>query len=368
MEDLPAILDFIDRTYGDGAPYKDSQRLIWQFFNAPFRHDTKADPTIWIATSTNNRVVGTIGTQDSLAWLKGRSIPASWIVDVMVDPSYRGCGLGHRIHASVVKERPTLVTLTMAQATRRIAERAGALTLDTTYQFACPARLSGRTVAKYLRAKSRHRRRLAPFLKAFAGSGIGPSTIAAGGRILAAIAGSSRSTKPHARFTVEEIDCFPSSYDEFWTRVRALFPAIFDRSSTTLNWRFCTCPQLSYRRFLLRRDGKICGYVVTRVGEATELPIGVIADLLAAPGDSEALDALLAVARGNLIPHCEYLEAAASTPAFVSALKRAGFIQVRTMRPTIVCTSPELREELSKELNSWHFTKGDHDWDQVHPV
>jgi len=192
--------------------------------------------------------------------------------------------------------------------------------------------------------------------------------VAAGGRVLAAITGFSRPAKPQDGFTVEEIATFPISYDEYWTSVRDLFPAIFDRSAGALNWRFGTCPGLSYRRFLLWRDGKICGYVVTRIGEPAELPVGVIADLLAAPDNPEALDALLDVARCELLPHCEYLEAAASTAAFVEALKRVGFIRVRTMRPTIVCSDPELRMLLSKELENWHFTKGDHDWDQVHPV
>lgn len=115
--------------------------------------------------------------------------------------------------------------------------------------------------------------------------------------------------------------------------------------------------------------GKVIrGYLVTRIGNPVELPLGVIADFFAPPDDMAALDALLALAHDVLAPDCEYLEAATSTLAYRAALARAGFIATRTMRPTVVCTDPALKTRVETSLAGWHFTKAGHDWDQVHPV
>ncbi len=80
------------------------------------------------------------------------------------------------------------------------------------------------------------------------------------------------------------------------------------------------------------------------------------------------MDALVAHAAGVLAPHCEYLEAAASSGAYRDALIRAGFFATRTMRPTIVASDEALAATLRDHVDDWHFTKADHDWDQVHPV
>jgi hypothetical protein len=91
-------------------------------------------------------------------------------------------------------------------------------------------------------------------------------------------------------------------------------------------------------------------------------------DVFAQPDDTEALDGLLAHGVTVLTPNSDFIEAAASHPAWQKALLRAGFLQTRTMRPTVVCRDPVLRDELAGLLNAWHFTKADHDWDQVHPI
>ncbi|MEM9320441.1 MAG: GNAT family N-acetyltransferase [Pseudomonadota bacterium] len=365
--DFPQIFDFIARTYGSGAAFKDAARLEWQFVRPAFRADQTVAPTLWLAEA-GGRVVGTIGVQDSRLKLGSETIPAGWIVDVMVDPAWRGQGLGHKIHDAVMGERMTLVTLTMAPATRRIAEKAGALTLGPTWQFVKPAKLRGPTVSRYLTIKKATRPKLARWIALFIRSRIGPAAVAAAGRLAARIASIRHKRAALTGFDIEEVDWFPDSLDAFWASLKADFPAIFDRSAEALNWRFCQCPGLAYRRFVLRGDGIVRGWLVVRVGVKEELPVGAVVDLLAAPDDQPALDALIALAQETLLPHCEFLEAAASTPAFVAAFKRAGFLQGRVMHPTVVCTSATIRARLEAAKDDWHFTKGDHDWDQVHPA
>ena len=360
-----AIQAFIAETYGPTAPYKDTARWRWQYVDNPFRVKGDVGPTVWIATS-GGRVIGQIAVQDGAAWVDGARIDAGWIVDVMVHPTFRGRGLGHRIHDRILEDRSALVTLTMAAATRRIAERAGCMSLGPTWQFICPKRLSGRTVRRFLRHKAERKPKLLRPIGLFNATRVGPALLAGTGRAIAAFAGRSSSTS--TGYDIEEVARFPEEVDDLWRRAKGAFPAVFERSVGFLNWRFCDCPGLTYRRFLLRRNGVIRGYLVTRVGEPTELPLGVVADMLAEPDDPMALDSLLTLAQEVLGPNSDYLEAAASNPAYCAALRRAGFLAVRTMRPTIVCTDPALRVRLAARVDNWHFTIADHDWDQVHPV
>ncbi|SMY09298.1 GNAT family N-acetyltransferase [Flavimaricola marinus] len=367
-EDLPALLDFVGQTYGLGAPFKDAARHAWQFEDNPFRPASETAPTIWLAFD-GRRVVGEIAVQDGMLWHEAGPVPAGWIVDVMVHPDYRGQGLSHRIHEAIMVERPVLVTLTMAPATRRVAERAGCLTLGPTRQFILPYRLSTRTVMRFLAYKAgagSASRRAA--IRLFNASRIAPMILAGASRLFGAWRRWRAPKLLPARLSIAEVDHFPNSLDALWAANRGLFPAVFERSVRFLNWRFTQAPGLDYRCFLLRRDGSLVGYVVTRVGVKDELPLGVIVDVFADPRDHEALDALVAHACRVLRPSVEYIEAAASTPAWREALSRAGFIATKTMYPTVVCTDAELRDRLAQNPDGWHFTKADHDWDQVHPV
>ena len=183
VEDMPALLRFVGETYGAGAPYKDRTRHRWQFEESPFKADVSADPTIWLAED-RGRVIGVIGVQDGRLWVGGRAVPAGWIVDVMVHPEARGQGLSHLIHDRIMAERKVLVTLTMAEATRRVAERAGCLTLGPVRQFVLPHKLSARSVTRFLRYKSEFgsagRRRI---LGALIATRVGPWSVAALGRL-----------------------------------------------------------------------------------------------------------------------------------------------------------------------------------------
>ncbi|MEB8388444.1 GNAT family N-acetyltransferase [Rhodobacteraceae bacterium KMM 6894] len=366
--DMRALLKFVAQTYGKGAPFKNLARHLWQFENTPYRPAGETEPTIWLALD-GARVVGEIAVQDGAMRIQGKLVPAGWVVDVMVHPDYRGMGLSHRIHDAVLQDRQVLFTLTMAPATRRVAERADCLTLGPTRQFILPHRLSAKTVTRFLDYKANMSNpRRARMLNLFTATRVGPLLVAGGARLAANLRRLRVPAPSGEVLKIIEVDRFPTSIDDLWTDHRDDFPGIFERSARFLNWRFVEAPGLTYRRFLLERGGAPKGYLVTRLGVAEELPLGVIADVFAGPEDAAGLDALLAQAFDVLSPDVEYIEAAASTPAWQAALRRAGFIATRTMRPTVVCTNTNLRANLAQIEGDWHFTKADHDWDQVHTV
>src|SRR5581483_4994360 len=129
--DWPAIEQFLKVAYAELAPYKGYSRWSWQFLNNPYRDLDDNDVPVWIAETDDHRIVGQIAVQLGRLKVDDKHFSAGWIVDVMVLESHRGLQIGHRLYEAVARDCEILVTLTMALATRRMAERLGAVNLTT---------------------------------------------------------------------------------------------------------------------------------------------------------------------------------------------------------------------------------------------
>jgi len=367
LSDWPALASFLAEAYGDLALYKGEERWTWQFVSNPSGDRANGSfVPVWIALD-GDRVVGQIAVQEASLKVEDHLYNAGWIVDVMILPGYRGQGLGHRLHAAVVDSTPLSVTLTMAPATRRLAEKAGCITLGPVRQFTRWTRLDPDAVYRYMMVRTSTR----PLLRTWAGLAcrIGlfhrfvPPVINPLLRL--------RNTLQRSRLRVGpteivEVDRFDENIDSLWQRVRRDYPVIFPRERRYLNWRFVDCPQLKYRRFVACRNGQTVGYVVLRRCEPVELPLGVIVDLFAARHDLGTVEDLLRHTVRFFGDEVAALDCATSIPEFETTLRRFGFFATRIARPTCVCADEDLRARLQDLNGDWFFSKGDHDWDQIH--
>jgi GNAT superfamily N-acetyltransferase len=366
VSDRPAIADFLVEAYGAKAPYKGERRWTWQFSANPFSNASDGLATVWIALD-GGRVVGQIGVQAGALQVEDRSEDAGWIVDVMILAGYRGRGLGHRLHEGAAQAVDALVTLTMAPATRRIAERADCITLGRVRQLSRWVRLDHDTVRRYLLLRTTNH----PRFHALARFACGALLLH---RVLPAIVNPllrlrDSVTRSHSRpgpTQVREVDAFGEDFDRLWERTRRDFPVIFSRDSRFLNWRFVDCPGLTYRRFTAHRGGDTVGYVVLRSAEPVELRQGMIVDLYAARHDAATIEDLVRHSVSFFGRDVATIECATSIPEFEAVFRRHGFFPTRTERPTCVCRDPALRSRLEQLKDSWFFSKGDHDWDQIH--
>ncbi|BDC53146.1 hypothetical protein F183_A54610 (plasmid) [Bryobacterales bacterium F-183] len=360
--DWPQIYRFIESNYGSQARYKDWPRHQWQFLDNPHRSEAQGFP-IWIAVTGTDRVVGAIAVQPATLWLGGDLFPAGWIVDVMIDPEYRGRGLGHKLHSALQPTNPILVTLTMALATRKMAEKAGAITLGEGFQYTRLGNPTPKQIQLYLKERARRKawaanlvetgRRLGapyvltPFAKAI-GSRIGP--------------------KADLEIDIQPVDRFGRVADELWEAVKTDYPAIFVRDSKHMDWRFGTPPDLSYERFVARRKGKAVGMLVLRRSVESELPIGFISDIFAGKDDEPVWRSLMNYAVTSLRKDRAFIEGAASMGILRKQFQAFGFLPTHKVRATVVAADARVRETVERCKNEWFFTKGDHDWDQVHPI
>ena len=80
--DRGKIAKFIDDAYRPHARHKGVARWTWQFLRNPFRQQPDGMAPVWIAVE-GDRVVGQIAVQEALLQVRGRMLPAGWIVDVV---------------------------------------------------------------------------------------------------------------------------------------------------------------------------------------------------------------------------------------------------------------------------------------------
>ncbi len=163
-----------------------------------------------------------------------------------------------------------------------------------------------------------------------------------------------------------EVERFGAEIDHLWQRIQSDYTFAVPRNSEFLNWRFCDCPQMSYRRFVAQRDGRTVGYVVLRRTESVELPHGIIVDVVF---ERPAIGILSEIFNfsidwfGDTVGSIEF---GTSIPEVAALVRDLGFFRTRTLHPTIVCADPDLRRLFSDPKNTWLLSKVDHDWDQIH--
>ena len=364
--DRPAIARFIEDAYGARAQYKATPRWTWQFIDNPFgrrQGDELPSGLRWMAIASSVRSL----FRTALLQVEGKTFEAGWAVDIMILPSHRGAGIGHRLHEAVAGDVDILMALTMAQASRRMAEREGCVTLAEVHQLTRWVRLDAASVRRYLLLRTANHRwaHVAARLSCnvFQFHRLFPRLANPLLRLRDLVRRSPRG--PEAT-SIVEVDRFGPEIDELWERTRGDYPVIFPRDARFLNWRFVDCPEPRYRCFVAERGGRVVGYVVLRRAEPVELPQGIIVDLYASRRDVQTIDELVRHSLAFFGDNVSAVDCGTSVAEFEAVLRKHGFFRTRAHHPTCICRDSALRDRLAQLRNDWFFSKGDHDWDQIH--
>ncbi len=364
--DRPAIARFIEDAYGLRAQYKATPRWTWQFIDNPFVRRRGDEIPVWVAVE-GERVVGQIAVQNGLLEIEGKTFEAGWAVDIMILRSHRGAGLARRLHEAVVSDVDILMALTMAQGSRRLAEREGCVTLAEVHQLTRWVRLDPVSVRRYLllRTASRPWAHVVAQLscRVFQFHRLFPRLANPLLRLRDSV---ERSVRRPGATRIVEVDRFGPEVDALWERTRGDYPAIFPRDARFLNWRFADCPAPSYRCFVAEREGRTVGYVVLRRAEPVELPQGIIVDLYASRSDVETVQELVRHSIAFFGDTVSAVDCGTSVVELEAVLRKHGFFRTRAHRPTCVCRDSALRDRVGLLRNDWFFSKGDQDWDQIH--
>lgn len=184
-------------------------------------------------------------------------------------------------------------------------------------------------------------------------------------RILAGFVGLARlrrrvfASRLPAGVSVSELSDLPEEVDELFSDVCSDYGLICDRRAAALRKRLPVHDSKLFR-FLLRRSGKVAGWIVVSVSQLSShkqfgnMKVGCIVDGLASPSDvgilvSEACRRLEGAA-------CDLLVSNQTHPTWISALRRQGFLQGPSN--FILALSPPLAE---CQAAVSHFNRGDGD-------
>jgi hypothetical protein len=165
---------------------------------------------------------------------------------------------------------------------------------------------------------------------------------------------------PAPRLAVEPLaSVFDGRFDHLWETVRPLYPAICLRDARTLDWRYGRHPEGGYQVLTVGDAARLRGYVVVLAHPKGRRRWGKIVDLLTAPGDAEAIAALVAGALGVLrTERAERVEAFACSAQVAAVLGSLGFAPrlTKSDRP-----QPLMARALPEVAAGIHVTQGDGD-------
>lgn len=328
-EDREAIFDFIRTAYAGREQYKIPYRWYWQFVDNPYAAPNGLP--VWIALH-NGRIVGQTAAMPEPVKLGPCETTAGWSVDTFVLPDYRRRGLGRELQKLNQESHPVFLSLKMSEHNARIKAELGAAELSPVYMMKLCLGTDGADLCKRIRRRS-------PVLGAcLSRTGLAPAMASA----------LSASARRQWQGTVEqfqgegegdeveirEVFSFNHEFTELWQHAAHNYDLAVNRTATYLQWKYDERPHVEYRRFIARREGQLCGYVILRCGTPPEPNLGIIDDLVAA-GQSEAVLQILAVFAVEFFRQHNIgeIRVAASDERYIHALGGLGFRVMRKLTP-----------------------------------
>jgi hypothetical protein len=348
LDDRPSVFAFIKQAYQGRWEFKIPHRWHWEFVNNPFL--ASSELPIWIAVTKHGTVVGQACALMEPLKIGESILKLGWGVDFYVDCALRGQGIGRRLRAAYYDAQELSMTLKTAKITRKITSSLGAVPIEP--------------VTRYVRRDSPELRSAAELPNS------GYKWALRGGAILRrlccvkrvkaapSLAASSR------KFVITPVQSFGKELDTLWNLVSPNFDGIIKRDHVYLNWKYVQQPHIQYRRYLARRNGSLCGYVIVREGSPPEPRIGIIADLFVAPDDHATIFALIDHAITEFqAAGITVAVAATSVGAYQQAFERLGFSKTGGEIPLIGSNRMKDIVPLA-QTSRWCLGRGDHDWDQ----
>lgn len=338
--DLPQVFELYCRTMRFPPPEKLEPYWTWKFAGNPGR---RADtPTGWVARD-GGAIVGATSQIPVLLDAGGRSVPAAWAVDFMVDPRMQGRGVGKALFDHYRRSNGVAISMGYAldSATSRVARAVGFQGFP-----------SLRYLFKLLTTKPLANR--LPFARIL-------------GRIpLSAFGRPRRPAAPLLR--CEELTEFTPSFDALWTTVVAATAVAVRRDHATMRWRYLDNPFERYRVLGVWDGAALAGCLVFKVVRADALTYGTIAEIVAPAAAVTVQQTLVAWALEELErAGVDIVKTLVSAPHLERVLRRAGFRALGKGCDFVIATTASARADLAGRLDpaTWYLTKGDCDLDMV---
>lgn len=334
ISDKDAVLAFLAKAYPDNPRQSDERFWNWHFPESPYCDPN--DLPIWLA-KVGDTIAGQLASVPVEFNIAGETVPAIWILDLIVDPNFRRRGIAKKLALASRDFCPyVLGTNTPKQHSTELLEGLG---------------------WKIFTKIPRYKKILFP------GSAIRELARIEPLRSVANLIGAPfrRGTKESGVMIVDEFD---ESFDEFWKRARVQWPCSVSRSSKFLDWQFRRQPEKKFDILGYFIDGELHGYSVMffrKAGPNGVIEKAAISDICYGPDNPDrTIDALLA---GSLNLAIERRAGSVVVDAvderLQRGLKRMGFWHVKSDLQ-LLASVPENQQTVYDPAN-WYLTRADSD-------
>ncbi len=320
--DRASVLALLAR--GRPASYATEKAAVfdWQFFGNP--ESVGRSPFV-IGTFAGG-MVAVNGLVPVSIRFGGERVAACWSLDTFVSAEVRGRGFGKALLANVTRSAPVVLGFGISDLSDPILERCGwglDPAMATLFYHSNEVGLKG--IAKNLLTRS--------------------------SRTL-------RARKPSALAELRLEPAPPADeLDALWARVAAQFPNAVERDARYLHWRYRDAPVLRYRWVSARRDGVLCGALVTR-HDGVE---SVLVDYLGPLDDPALLASLLEVGCADLVAAgTRRIRCETNSAEVLEELTAVGFVRHRNPARFRVRANLPLPTATSR---AWFVMTGDSDND-----
>jgi len=341
--DVPGILAL--RLAVSGKVWWDDPSFVsWRYFG---RKAPDGSTPYWVC-ERHGEIIGACGLEPVVLVVDGEPIQAVRTLDIMVRPDYDGRGLGAFMNLALFRHFPVTIVTGSNEASHLLLTRMFHHTLDLVFW--------------------KHLIGAREFIESTLHLGPLSGLLAAPADAVLAIARRGRRIQVPSGTEVREVSRFDSQVTELAIRHEQPGRVIVRRSADYLNWRFFENPRCAYRAFGTFKDGRMTGYIVTRLNLArpNARREGEIVDWLAdaEPGQPDSpRQMLIAAGLDVLVAGGASLVTCASYGAGIEPAADANGFRFRAGQriPFFVKASSTTLHRRLSSAPGWYLTRGDLD-------
>ena len=337
------------RTHCD-AHYVLARRLMFDWISSS---NPVAGNEFYLVIEDNKKIIAHMGRMPVDLMINGKKDRGYFFHDLLVHPEYRKKGLGillsNCLHKAWEDMTATLaIGIWINEFTNAYYKRRGYYQLNT-YSFIRPLNL------KYSLQRLIKNRFVVRVITPF-------------GIVLSGLYELFISKHRCPNVFISQVEKFDERFDTFAGEISRKFAIIVLRHSKYLNWKYIDKPFANYIVLTAERDKKLTGYIVLRSRKNGDSRVGVIADILADPDDSETITSLCQGAIGFFKEkNVDFIHCLLTNKNFIRIFKKYLFFKNREIKPVMILNLHKHHaQEVITNIDNWFLTFGDSDaemWD-----
>jgi len=291
-----------------------------------------------------DKIIGYIGKMPVKFYVQGKLLDGYFLHDGLVDPSYRGKGLGQILMRDVEEKANSFVIASwMNTAQYNLTKKCGWLDIPGFHSYKKII-----FIDKYIKIRNFKLRNSIQMLYSLLSRGLEKTV----------------NSFEQALYKIEERDSFETEVNKFSLRISKDYGIIVYRNASYLNWKFSKLPGKQFKKLLAYRNNELAGYVVLNTQRLRNGKVcGTIVDILTKKNDTASFVKLVTQSiKVFRMYKVDYVVCYIVPLKFRKILKRLGFIRSKKQSPVMVTNWEHIfKKDYISNINNLYLTDGDND-------